>query len=111
MEGEGIIALTAAGGAQRITLPTTNRFLKGRVELCVKRLMAVYLGQLEELADQHDENMGRLVDALPPAEKVKAMLADSYGDTRFGAIRKHVLDQGNDVIRELHEQIDALRIQ
>ena len=78
--------------------------------MAVNRIMATYLGQLEQLADEHDEAMGKLVDVLPVEHKASVHLADIYGDARFEAIRKAVLNAGNAQRRELEETVDFLRL-
>lgn len=98
-------------GQQHISLPSTSTLLKAKIRMAVNRVMATYLGNLEELADEHDEAMGKLIDALPEAERAKVKLADVYGEARFEAIRRHVLRCGNSEIRELEEQCDVFLAQ
>lgn len=95
---------------QRISLPDDATLLKSKIEISINRLMATYLGRLEELADEHDEAMGKLMDTLPDEHKVSVRLADIYGEARFDAIRKHVLKTGNDQKRELHELVDYMHL-
>lgn len=102
---------TPQAGQQHITLPSTSTLLKAKIRMAVNRVMATYLGNLEELADEHDEAMGKLIDALPEAERAKVKLADVYGEARFEAIRRHVLRCGNGELRELEEQCDVFLAQ
>jgi hypothetical protein len=96
--------------ATGFTLPDPATFLKAKIRLAINRLMATYLSNWEETADQHDEAMGRLMDSLPPEHKGSMVLADSFGEVRWDAVRKHVLKVGNEGIRELEETVDALRL-
>ena len=72
--------------------------------------MKNYLTLLEELADEHDESMGKVHDSLPPQYRPLIVVADHFGDARFNVIRKRVLDLGNDSIRELEDAINNLRL-
>ncbi len=93
---------------QHVELPDVNTLLKFKARQAINRVMATYLSNLEEVADEHDESMGKLIDALPDALKAHVALADHFGESRFEAIRKHVLKAGNDALRELEDQIDVM---
>lgn len=93
-----------------VTLPDAPTLLKAKIKMAINRLMATYLSNLEELADEHDEAMGKLIDALPVEHKASVRLADIYGEARFAAIRKHVLKAGNNEERDLSELIEFLRL-
>jgi hypothetical protein len=99
-------AATTAG----LSLPDASTLLKAKIRMAINRLMATYLSNWEETADQHDEAMGRLIDALPAEQKANVVLADSFGETRFEAVRRHVLKTGNDSVRDIEETIDNLRL-
>lgn len=99
----------APAGA-RVSLPDASALLKTKIHLALNRVMAVYLSHLEQLADEHDEAMRKLMDTLPEAERAKVHLADIYGDARFDAIRRFVLKAGNDADRDLSEAVDFLRL-
>lgn len=94
----------------RVSLPDQSALLKTKIHLALNRVMAMYLSHLEQLGDEHDEAMGKLIDALPEAERAKVHLADIYGQVRFDAIRRYVLKAGNDACRELEEAVDFLRL-
>ena len=93
-----------------VSLPDVQSLLKAKVRLVLNRVMWLYLSNLESVADEHDEAMGKLVDALPDQHKALVHLADHFQDARFDAIRSFVLKSGNDGARELEEMIDNLRI-
>lgn len=96
-------------GAQ-FTAPDHATFLKAKVWMAFNRVMAVYLTNLENVSDEHDEAMGKLMDVLPAEYRAHVHLADHFGESRFDGIRSQVLKVGNDAARELCEQVDALRI-
>jgi hypothetical protein len=95
---------------QTLSLPDPATLLKAKITLAINRLMATYLSSWEDTADQHDESMGKLMDSLPAEHKGSMVLADSFGEARWDAVRRHVLKTGNEGIRELHETIDALHL-
>lgn len=99
------------GTPQKVSLPSSGELLKAKTQLAITRVMKNYLVLLEELTDEHDEAMGKLVDALPLEQKSKVILADHLTDVRFDSIRRRILGAGNDAIREIQEQVDNLRIQ
>lgn len=101
----------AAGSQQHVSLPDATTLLKTKIALAINRLMATYLAQLEQLGDEHDEAMGKLMDALPVEHRASVHLADIYGEVRFDAIRRAVLKAGNDGRRELDEHVDYLRLE
>lgn len=96
--------------AQSFSLPSNAELLKAKSRLAITRVFKTYLDLLEQVADEHDEAMGKLIDALPPEHRALVYLADHFGEARFAAIRRKVLESGNDAVRELHDMIDGLRL-
>lgn len=92
------------------SVPSNAELLRAKTRLAITRVFKTYLDLLEQIADEHDESMGKLIDALPPEHRASVHLADHFGDARFAAIRRKVLETGNDAVRELHEMIDGLRL-
>jgi hypothetical protein len=95
---------------QSFSVPSNADLLRAKTRLAITRVFKTYLDLLEQVAEEHDEAMGKLIDALPPEHKASVYLADHFGEARFAAIRRRVLETGNDSIREVHEMIDALRL-
>lgn len=95
---------------QFISLPSNADLLRAKTRLAITRVFKTYLDLLEQIADEHDEAMGKLIDALPPEHKASVHLADHFGEARFNAIRRRILEVGNDSIREVSEMIDGLRL-
>lgn len=102
--------LGVAARAPSFSLPSNAELLKSKSRLAITRVFKTYLDLLEQIADEHDEAMGKLIDTLPPEHKSSVYLADHFGEARFAAIRRKVLETGNDAVRELHEMIDGLRL-
>jgi hypothetical protein len=93
-----------------LSMPDNATLIKAKSRQAINRLLRNYLDLLEDLADEHDEAMGRVVDSLPESYRPLIIVADHFGEARFNAIRKRVLDAGNDVAREIETSIDNLRI-
>lgn len=102
--------LTTPPQGTTFSVPSNADLLRAKTRLAITRVFKTYLDLLEQIADEHDESMGKLIDALPPEHKASVHLADHFGDARFAAIRRKVLETGNDAMRELHEMIDGLRL-
>jgi hypothetical protein len=96
-------------GKQTAIVPDSITMLKARTRLSVTRLFKNYLILLEELATEHDDAMGKLEDNLPPQFKQYVDLADYWSDSKMENMRRKVLGAGNDVIREIEEQIDQVK--
>jgi hypothetical protein len=95
---------------QNVSLPNNDILLKAKVRIGVTRLFKNYLFAFEEFIDAHDEAMAKLKTALPDQYKEFVELADYLSDAKIEAMRKRVLGLGNDLIRDLDEQIDVLKI-
>lgn len=96
--------------APSFSVPSNSDLLKAKTRLAITRVFKTYLDLLEQVADEHDEAMGKLIDALPPEHRASVYLADHFGEARFAAIRRKILEAGNDSIRECHDMIDGLRL-
>lgn len=94
----------------RVSLPAKSEVVKAKVGLGVTRLFKTYLYGLEGLTHDHDEAMGKLRDALPPEYKHYVDLADYLSDDKLQRMRNGVLRNGNDLIRDIQETVDGLRI-
>lgn len=92
------------------SVPSNAELLRAKTRLAITRVFKTYLDLLEQITEEHDEAMGKLMDALPPEHRASVHLADHFGEARFAAIRRRVLEIGNDSIREISEMIDGLRL-
>ncbi len=95
-------------GTATVSLPSADELIKLKARLAITRVFKSYLLLLEQLADEHNEAMGRLYDALPEQYKPFTAVADHFTEAREEAIRKWVLDIGNREIRDLDEQISVI---
>lgn len=102
--------LTTLPQVTTFSVPSNADLLRAKTRLAITRVFRTYLDLLEQIAEEHSESMGKLMDTLPPEHKASVHLADHFGDARFAAIRRGILDTGNDSIREVHEMIDGLRL-
>jgi hypothetical protein len=101
---------TAGDSGQSVSLPPPGALVKARVHLGVTRLFKGYLSDLEAFIDEHDTAMARLRDALPEQYKTYVNLADYITDEKVERIRKRILTNGNDVIRDIGTTVDSLRL-
>jgi hypothetical protein len=101
---------TADEAGQRVSLPDKATLLKAKVRFGVTRLFKNYLFEFEALVDAHDEALLKLKTALPDAYKGHVDLADYLSDAKIELLRKRVLTLGNDLIREMDNTVDSLRL-
>lgn len=59
----------------------------------------------EQLAEEHDEAMGKLEGELPEQYRPYVVLADHYTEEKGDRIRRAVLARGNDCKRALREEL------
>lgn len=71
----------------------------------VRNLFKRFLILVENLERKHDEGLDKLEDALPEAYKHYVALGDFWTENESLAIRKDILDHGNDAIRQLDEML------
>lgn len=74
-------------------------------------LFKEYLAIIEQLAEEHDEALGKLHEALPPEYQPFIDLADHFTNDKGERIRRAVLQRGNDCWRSLFEEIDKYDIE
>lgn len=72
----------------------------------VTNLFKTFLIAMEDLAEDHDEALGKLEAALPPELKGYVALADYLTEERAERLRSKILDAGNGAWRELEEQLN-----
>ncbi len=64
----------------------------------------------EQLAEEHDEAMGKLYDLLPTEYQPYVDLADHFTEEKGDRIRRAVLQRGNDCKRTIEEEINKYEI-
>lgn len=60
---------------------------------------------MRQLAEEHDEAMAKLYDALPPEYQTYVDLADHFTEEKEGRIRRAVLARGNDCRRAIDGEL------
>jgi len=91
----------------KVGVEDVMRFQHTRV---LKGLFKSFLTIVEGLELEHDDSMSKLYDALPQEYKSYVDLIDFWTENRSIAIRKQILDSGNDAIRQLDEQLANFEI-
>ncbi len=61
---------------------------------------------VEQLAEEHDEAMSKLHQALPPEYKEYVDLADHFTKEKYDRIRRAILQRGNDAKRAVRDELD-----
>jgi hypothetical protein len=84
-----------------------NPFAEAETKRIITKLFKYYLSSLEDLRYQHQLALDRLKDDLSP-EQVEIL---NYLDfNRYSLIRKRILDNGNETIRDLHNFLENFDI-
>tara|TARA_R100000808_G_C2149463_1_gene157861 strand:+ start:353 stop:673 length:321 start_codon:yes stop_codon:yes gene_type:complete len=87
---------------------SSNRFLEAESKRIITKLFKNYLSSLEDLRYQHQLSIDRLKDDLSP-EQIEIL---NYLDFhRYSLIRKRVLDNGNETIRDMHNFLENFNIE
>ena len=76
----------------------------------VVTLFKEYLDIVAQLADEHDEAMTKMQDALPEPYKAYVDLADHFTEEKGERIRKAVLARGNDCRRAIEAELDKYQM-
>lgn len=84
--------------------------VQDKTSRAVINLYKEMLFMFEQLAEEHDEAMEKLYNALPPDYKPYVDLADHYTEEKYDRIRRAVLQRGNDCRRTLAEELDKYNI-
>ena len=84
-----------------------RRFLEAESKRIITKLFKCYLSSLEDLRYQHQISIDRLKEDLTPEQLEMLNYLDFY---RYSLIRKRVLDNGNETIRDMHNILDNFDI-
>lgn len=90
-----------------MTEKENSRFLKAESKRIITKLFKCYLSSLEDLRYQHQVSIERLKDDLTSEQIEILNYLDFY---RYSLIRKRVLDNGNETIRDVHNFLDNFDI-
>lgn len=86
-----------------------KELLNFQVNRNVINLYKSFLIIMEDMHDQHRSNHAKLKQALPDnAELINQ--ADYWDESRMEYLRKKILDNGNDALREIIGQIDQFNL-
>lgn len=91
--------------------PIPGDVLRYQLDRIVTNLFKGYLIMLEDLGDSHDEALAKLKAALPPDYRPFVDLADYLTEERGVALRKKVLDAGNDSKRDIFKLLDSFNVE
>tara|TARA_R110002110_G_scaffold372694_2_gene582716 strand:+ start:110 stop:430 length:321 start_codon:yes stop_codon:yes gene_type:complete len=85
-----------------------KRFLEAESKRIITKLFKCYLSSLEDLRYQHQLSIDRLGEDLS-SEQIEVL---NYLDFhRYSLIRKRVLDNGNETIRDMHNFLENFDIE
>lgn len=76
----------------------------------ITTLFKEFLLIVEQLAEEHDEALGKLHDALPPEYSEYVNLADHFTEEKGDRIRRAILARGNDCRRSVCEELDQFNL-
>ena len=83
----------------------SRRFVEAESKRMITKLFKHYLSSLEELRYQHQLAVDRLKGVFSPEQIEIINYLDFH---RYSMIRKRVLDNGNETIRDLHNFLENL---
>jgi|TARA_Y100000289_G_scaffold19707_1_gene19021 hypothetical protein len=86
-----------------------KELLEFQVNRNITRLYKSFLTIIEDIQDQHDNHFHKLKLALPNDTELINQ-ADYLDESRMEFLRKQVLDQGNDVRREIVGQLEKFNL-
>lgn len=87
-----------------------NAHVKQTCKQHVTVLFKEVLGMFEQLAEENDEALDKLYEALPPEYKPYVELANHYTEEKFDRIRRAVLTRGNDAHRAIADELDKYNL-
>lgn len=73
----------------------------------IKYLFKGFLQILEDIKEDHDSAMNKLMDNFPELKKV-LIVNNSFDENKMQRLRKRVLDLGNDTIRKNNSHVERI---
>ncbi len=92
------------------TSASADAVLRFQQQRVITTLFRGFLETLEDVEADHNNALGRLVDALPEDQKKLVDLADYLTPEKGQQLRKRVLDRGNNALRELDALVNSYTI-
>ena len=91
--------------------PTTDEeVLRFQITRNITLLFKAELEMLEDIADEHDSAIEKLLSKLPKEYHQYIELADYLNEQKFATLRKRILGRGNDCIRNLEEVLKDFEV-
>ncbi len=84
----------------RVSTPSANDVLLFQLHRQITSLFKSQLALVEELKEQHDIAILKLIDALPPEYRDFVRLVDHFDEAQAQILRRKILGAGNDCKRE-----------
>ncbi len=97
------ILSASVGHAPIVDLRASCQFT---VERHIVTLFKECLMIVEQLAEEHDEAMEKMYQALPPEYRTYVNLADHFTEEKYDRIRRAILQRGNDAKRAVHDEME-----
>ena len=91
--------------------PSADEVLRFQQHRIVTSLFRNFLEVLEDVEEDHNHSLDKLVAALPADLKQYVDLADHLTPEKGQQLRKRVLDRGNDALRSLSDITNSFTIQ
>ena len=86
-----------------------NELLEFQVNRNIINLYKSFLIMMEDMHDQHERSFRKLKASFP--ENIDLIdQADYWDDDRMEYVRKKILDQGNDALREILGQLEKFNL-
>jgi hypothetical protein len=74
------------------------------------QLFKRHLNSIEDLREAHNEMLRKLERGLSPAAYQMVLAADYFSDTQFAQVRKRILDDGNQAVRDIREVCEKFSV-
>ena len=86
-----------------------NELLEFQVNRNIIHLYKTFLIMIEDLEDEHRRSFRKLKDAIPQSSSLIDQ-ADYLDDEKMEYMRKKILDQGNQSLREIIAQLEKFNL-
>lgn len=91
--------------------PGPDEVLYFQLRRAITTLFKSHLVLLEDLGDRHDEALAKLRAALPEPYRAYVNLADYLTQEEGQRLRKHILDGGNETVREVERLLQQFEVE
>lgn len=83
-----------------------KNILHFRISQSITNLYKQFLILLEDIQEEYNGSMSRLLESLPEEERVKVLQANFFDEEKFQYLRKKVLGAGNDTVRNIESELE-----